>query len=224
MRATYYSDRFVGRKTSNGEIFSQTKYTAAHHSLRMGTLLLVTNEDNGRQVIVRVNDRCPKRNILDLSRIAAKQISIGSHLVKVQILPSRFYDYWERQEQYLDILAGGGFLHFVHSQHLDLLSDNPVADASQGNKPAADTKKSNDKDDASQDRPLFNVVLGDFGSHASAEKKASTLPVFYSDYITYRSHGNVVTLILELSTGQAEADSTVEELKPLFPTAKTEKK
>lgn len=60
MRCTYYSDKFVGRKTSNGEMFTQDRFTAAHRTLRFGTLLLVTNPQNGKQVIVRVNDRCPK--------------------------------------------------------------------------------------------------------------------------------------------------------------------
>ena len=52
MHGTYYHDRFVGRKTSSGEVFSQDKYTAAHHTLKFGTLLLVTNPKNGKQVIV----------------------------------------------------------------------------------------------------------------------------------------------------------------------------
>ena len=60
MRGTFYSDRFVGRKTSSGEVFRQDRYTAAHHSLKFGTLLLVTNPKNGKQVMVRINDRCPK--------------------------------------------------------------------------------------------------------------------------------------------------------------------
>ena len=75
MRGTFYSNRFVGRKTSSGEIFSQNKYTAAHHSYKFGTLLLVTNPKNGKQVIVRVNDRCPKANVLDMTSKAAKQIA-----------------------------------------------------------------------------------------------------------------------------------------------------
>ena len=49
MRGTYYSDRFVGRKTSSGEVFVQDKYTAAHHTLKFGTLLLVTNPKNGKE-------------------------------------------------------------------------------------------------------------------------------------------------------------------------------
>ena len=68
---------FENRLTANGEIFCQNKYTAAHLTYKFGTLLLVTDIATKKWVIVRVNDRCPKRNILDLSKIAAKQIGIN---------------------------------------------------------------------------------------------------------------------------------------------------
>lgn len=98
--ATYYHDRFEGRRTSNGERFSQKKYTAAHRNYKFGTLLLVTDTTTDKWVIVRVNDRCPKRGVLDLSRIAAKQLGIlrkGTSRVKVQPLPDEYYEVWEKQ-------------------------------------------------------------------------------------------------------------------------------
>ena len=60
--ATYYHDRFENRKTSSGEIFSQKKYTAAHKTLPLNTLVRVTHLKNGRSVLVKVNDRCPRRS------------------------------------------------------------------------------------------------------------------------------------------------------------------
>ena len=83
LHGTYYSDKFVGRKTSSGEFFSQKKYTAAHNTLPFGTLLLVSNQKSGKQVIVKVNDRCPRRGVLDMSRCAAKSIDVGSQKVNV---------------------------------------------------------------------------------------------------------------------------------------------
>src|SRR5690606_7159239 len=57
--ATYYADKFNGRKTSSGERFNNTKYTAAHMKFPFGTKLRVTNEQNGKFVDVVVNDRGP---------------------------------------------------------------------------------------------------------------------------------------------------------------------
>lgn len=78
--ASYYAAKFNGRRTANGETFSNTKLTAAHRTLPFGTLIEVTNMRNGRSVIVRVNDRGPYTHsrVLDLSSAAAKQI--GMHL------------------------------------------------------------------------------------------------------------------------------------------------
>lgn len=98
MHGTYYSDKFVGRKTSSGEVFVQNKYTAAHKTLKFGTLLLVTNPDNGKQVIVRVNDRCPRSGVLDMTRRAAKKIGVGSRKVVVRVLPERYMQQWAGQD------------------------------------------------------------------------------------------------------------------------------
>ena len=89
--ASFYSDKFNGRKTANGEIFDQNKYTAACNKLPLGTRIKVTNIKNGLSVIVRVNDRLhPKMNrIVDLSKAAAikiKIISRGIAKVKVEVL------------------------------------------------------------------------------------------------------------------------------------------
>lgn len=75
-KASFYSNAFAGRKTANGEIFSQEKFTAAHKSLPFGTWVKVINLQNKCSVIVRINDRGPFINgrIIDLSTSAAKQI------------------------------------------------------------------------------------------------------------------------------------------------------
>jgi rare lipoprotein A len=78
-KASYYANRFHGRKTASGEHFDRRDYTAAHRSLPFGTKLRVTNLDNGRHVVVKVNDRGPhiRNRIIDISQAAAKEIGIS---------------------------------------------------------------------------------------------------------------------------------------------------
>ena len=89
--ASYYSNKFEGRKTSSGEIFSQNKMTAACNVLPLGTWIRVTNLRNGRNVIVRTNDRLHSsmKRVVDLSRSAAQKlgfINSGLTRVKVEVL------------------------------------------------------------------------------------------------------------------------------------------
>ena len=89
--ASYYHHKFNGRKTSNGDIYDSTLYTAAHKTLPLNSYAVVTNMYNQRKVIVRINDRGPfaKDRIIDLSHAAAKEIGIvnyGMGLVKVEAL------------------------------------------------------------------------------------------------------------------------------------------
>ncbi|TCD07001.1 septal ring lytic transglycosylase RlpA family protein [Pedobacter frigidisoli] len=76
--ATYYHRKFEGRRTTSGAKYRAKKLTAAHRTLPFGTMITVTNPDNGKSVIVKVNDRGPfsKRLAIDLSESAAKQIGI----------------------------------------------------------------------------------------------------------------------------------------------------
>ena len=86
--ASYYANKFEGRKTSSGEIFSQKKLTAAHKNLPFGTLLRVTNLSNDSVVIVKVNDRLPQSStrMIDLSYAAAEQLNfIRKGLTKVKL-------------------------------------------------------------------------------------------------------------------------------------------
>ncbi len=75
--ASYYADRFNGKKTADGSRFNNSKYTAAHKKLPFGTKIKVTNEANGKFVIVKVTDRGPfvKTRELDLSKRAFMDIS-----------------------------------------------------------------------------------------------------------------------------------------------------
>ena len=77
-KASYYANLFVGRMTSNGEIFSQDSLTAAHNTLKFGTEVLVVNPENEKSIKVRINDRGPfiRGRIIDLSRRAADSLDI----------------------------------------------------------------------------------------------------------------------------------------------------
>lgn len=74
--AVHYSDNFQGRKTASGEIFDQNQLTAAHKKFPFGTRVKVTNLENDRSVIVKINDRMARKNsnAIDLTRHAAKEL------------------------------------------------------------------------------------------------------------------------------------------------------
>lgn len=86
--ASWYGPGFHGKKTSNGEIYNQKGYTAAHKNLPLPSYLKVTNLRNGKKVIVRVNDRGPfvDNRIIDLSEGSARALGmIGTGTSKVRI-------------------------------------------------------------------------------------------------------------------------------------------
>ena len=76
--ASWYGRQFHGRKTANGETFNMNELTAAHKSLPLNCLIRVTNKENGKSVVVRVNDRGPfhGNRVVDLSYGAAKVLGI----------------------------------------------------------------------------------------------------------------------------------------------------
>ena len=87
--ASWYGSDFHGRKTSNGEQYNMHSLTAAHKTLPLGTVLLVKNLDNGKDTLVRVNDRGPFADgrIIDLSYKAARTLGIvDDGTAKVQII------------------------------------------------------------------------------------------------------------------------------------------
>ncbi len=96
--ASWYGPNFNGQKTSDGEIYNMYDYTAAHKILPMNTIVKVTNLNNGKSVIVRINDRGPfvKNRIIDLSYAAAKKIGLdvtGTAPVKIKVIKFEGNDY-----------------------------------------------------------------------------------------------------------------------------------
>jgi rare lipoprotein A len=86
-KASYYGDRHHGRKTASGERFDQHALTAAHRSLPFGTRVRVTNLNNERSVVLRINDRGPfvRGRIIDVSRAAAERLG----MLRAGVVPVR---------------------------------------------------------------------------------------------------------------------------------------
>jgi rare lipoprotein A len=92
--ASWYGAKHQGKRTASGEIFDQKKFTAAHRTLPWGSIVKVTNLDNGKSVEVRINDRGPftKGRIIDLSRAAARAVGMlesGVSPVRMEVLSPR---------------------------------------------------------------------------------------------------------------------------------------
>ncbi|WP_129758604.1 septal ring lytic transglycosylase RlpA family protein [Flavobacterium dauae] len=110
-QASYYHDKFNGRKTANGEVFSNKNYTAAHKTLPFGTKVRVTNLVNDEEVIVEINDRGPfiKGRQIDLSKKAFMDLthnrSKGILKVKVEILPENYEEKRVEIEEELNTIA-----------------------------------------------------------------------------------------------------------------------
>ena len=89
--ASFYANKFEGRKTSTGEIFSQKKLSGASNTLPLDQWVRVTNTRNNLTVVLRINDRMHKNNkrLIDLSRVAARKLKYtgyGLAHVKVEVL------------------------------------------------------------------------------------------------------------------------------------------
>ena len=89
--ASYYGEKFHGKKTASGEIFDMYKISAAHKDYPLGTIVRVTNLNNGKSLVLKINDRGPfiKGTIIDLSYAAAEELDFvleGTTTVKIEVL------------------------------------------------------------------------------------------------------------------------------------------
>ena len=124
-KASFYSKRATGARTSSGERLHHDSLTCAHRTHPFGTLLKVTNERNGREVVVRVTDRGPhsRGRIIDLSHAAAKELGIinqGVAVVRVEPIKKTKVPFKPEPESIPEIdfeiteytLPASGVLHF----------------------------------------------------------------------------------------------------------------
>ncbi|MGO2365538.1 MAG: septal ring lytic transglycosylase RlpA family protein [Pseudoalteromonas sp.] len=87
-KASYYADKYHGRLTASGEVYSQQGMTAAHKELPFGSKVRVTNLTNNRSIIVKINDRGPfiRGRIIDLTKHAFSQLAnLNEGVVDVEI-------------------------------------------------------------------------------------------------------------------------------------------
>ncbi len=89
--ASYYGEKYHGRRTASGEIFDMYKFSAAHKEHPLGTIARITNLSNGKWVVLKINDRGPfiKGRIIDLSYGAAEKLGFvreGLTEVKIEVL------------------------------------------------------------------------------------------------------------------------------------------
>ena len=87
-KASFYADKHQSKKTASGELYDYKLNTAAHRTLPFGTTVRVTNMENGKSVVVKINDRGPfvKNRILDLSQSAFGSIAgASSGIIEVKI-------------------------------------------------------------------------------------------------------------------------------------------
>src|SRR5262245_26220285 len=88
--ANFYNDKFQGKKTASGEAYDKDKLTASHKKLAYGTKVKVTNVENGKSVVVTVNDRMSAKSpaVIDVTRRAAEELGFaksGKAKVKLEV-------------------------------------------------------------------------------------------------------------------------------------------
>jgi rare lipoprotein A len=88
--ANFYGDKFQGKKTASGDVFDKNGLTASHKKLAFGTMVKVTNVENGKSVVVTVNDRMAASNpaVIDVTHRAAEELGFakaGKAKVKVEV-------------------------------------------------------------------------------------------------------------------------------------------
>jgi len=108
--ASWYGPNFHGKRTANGEVFNQDAFTAAHPTLPLPSLAKVTNLENGKEIVLRINDRGPfaKNRIIDLSRASARSLGViqnGTAKVRVQFLGKETAQMWAALDMDVPLLA-----------------------------------------------------------------------------------------------------------------------
>ncbi len=211
---TIYANMFEGRRTSSGEIFRQSKFTAAHWKIKLGTYVLVTNTKTGLQVVVKVNDRCPKRGVFDLTRTAAHAIGIrGCQPVKVRILSKEEQAYWAEH---------------CESQDRTDHTKSPNSITPKGNSVPTKTTQTNSSTTNTQSRPsvqpskdslLYDIKLCVVPTLEQARDTIRKVPTPYQDMVEARpsSKNSSIEVVLKLAQHKEGADKVKKSLSSTFP-------
>lgn len=208
-KGTFYHDKFEGRKCASGEVFDQNKFTAAHWRIKMGTYVMVTNRNSGKQVIVKVNDRCPKRGVFDMSHRAANAIGIkGMQPVTVRILPPGYEERWTAQETMFDSVRSR--LH----PDVGIATPPPPQTKPSENQaiPQLETGSTSGVDE-------YNLMLGVAGSHSEVFNQTRRLPAAYRDRVRVESleGSDSLKITLDVRFTKKQADQLARSIRNTFP-------
>lgn len=191
--ATFYSNKFHGRKTSSGEVYRKTKLTAAHPNLPFGTEVKVTNIDNGKSVIVRINDRCsPRRIAIDLSKAAAAKIDMigaGMKMVRIEVVTDSIKQSYLAQEINTDTTGADSTAtlspNLVSSERTFSVQVASVATLKNANRLTShltstyNVVSDHKKVKTRRGRSLYKVLVGAFSSRDEASTFLSLLKKTY---------------------------------------------
>lgn len=219
LKGTFYHNKFEGRKTACGEIFDQNLFTAAHWKIKMGTYVLVTNRNTGLQVIVKINDRCPKKGVLDMTRRAAHSIGIrGCQPVTVRILPDGYAEKCLAQDALFDSVPS----RFASGEYA--LSNNGSTSKTE-KKETKETKTAQKselpplttKGQSKTSGQRYNLILGTVKNHGDAFEMVQKLPEPYQDKTVIDSIGEeIITIMLDVRLDKKKAQELNRALRHTF--------
>ena len=189
--ASWYGPDFHSKKTSNGEIYDMYDMTAAHKTLPMNTVVRVDNLDNGKSIIVRINDRGPfvRGRIIDLSNKAAREIEmVGRGTANVKLTVLGYNGEIENKDAPYTELPKNDSSNLVKNEKIDILepleikekaiSSTKVPVATPVNKPMINNKaitkpiSTNVNNNSSNilSAGKYSVQVGAFGQESGANK------------------------------------------------------
>ncbi len=222
MKGTFYHNKFEGRKTASGEIFDQNLFTAAHWKIKKGTYVLVTNRNTGLQVIVKINDRCPRRGVLDMTRRAAHAIGIrGCQPVTVRILPEGYEKICEEQDAKFDSVpsrfATGKLALTGSSTAKSSTAKETKSAPSETQNVSKETKRTKDSPAKKSQDQNYNLFLGTAQTHGEAFEMIQKLPDIYHDkaIIDSTSEKNI-NILLDVRLSKKKANELCRALKHSF--------
>lgn len=181
--ASWYGKAFHGKKTANGEIFDMYSFSAAHKTLPLPVYVNVTNLDNGKDVVVRVNDRGPfsKGRVIDLSYAAAEQLDMlqtGTARVKITLLSQSQNTLITDNIDESQTISSGNFAVQIGA----------FSNAENANRLAERFSNANVVSTVdSSGRSLYRVQLLGYGSVQIAEDAASQLSIEYPGAFVIRN-------------------------------------
>ncbi|MFZ4401882.1 MAG: septal ring lytic transglycosylase RlpA family protein [Bacteroidales bacterium] len=198
VKATYYSKKFNGRRTFSGEKFHSNKYTAAHRNFPLQSLVKVTNPRNNKSVIVRINDRFYKKNYIDLSLIAAKEIDIirqGTAKVKIQLLDASYTQMYLNQRidsntitPILDTAFSLNSIDITKEFYIRLSSFKFKKNAKTAiakDLPKAYRLRASIKRTKYKNKPLYKVIIGPYSTKEEATSEKTKLSSKFKDAVIF---------------------------------------